>query len=270
MKLGLLQLEIEGGDVETNLDRALAGIEDAARRDVDLLALPELWNVGFFAFDQYESAAEPIDGPTLSRIAEAAAAHSMGILAGSVVEDLGESPVETPAEDGLSNTAVLFDGEGSRLAHYRKHHLFGYESEEATRLTPGNSLGVAEFEGFTVGITTCYDLRFPRLYERLLDAGVDLLLVPSAWPYPRVEHWNLLTRARAVENLAYLGAVNGVGSFDDASLVGRSAIIDPWGTTLAGTGDDPDMLVADIQPDHVATIREEFPALRDRRSDGYP
>lgn len=266
MKLALLQLEIEGGDLEGNLDRALDGIDAAADRDADLVALPELWNVGFFAFEEYERAAEPIDGPTLSSIAEAAAQHDMGILAGSIVEDLAETPVETPAEAGLANTTVLFDRDGSRLGWYRKQHLFGYESEETSRLTPGETLGVASFEGFTVGMTTCYDLRFPSLYEELVEAGATLVLVPSAWPYPRVEHWDVLTRARAVENLWYLAAINGVGTFGADQLLGRSAIVDPWGTVVAGTGDEPDMVVAEIEPDRVEAVRADFPALRDRRA----
>ncbi len=266
MKLGLIQLEIDGGDVEGNLRRAKEGIERAADAAVDLVALPELWNVGFFAFDRYEDAAEPLGGETLSEIAETAATHDMGVLAGSIVEDLAETTGETPAATGLANTSVLFGRDGSRIAVYRKHHLFGYESQESRLLTAGESLGVGTFEGFTVGMTTCYDLRFPSLYQSLLEAGVTLLLVPSAWPYPRVEHWKTLTRARAIENLSYLAAVNGVGSFGDAALLGRSAVLDPWGTPLASSGDEADLLVAEIDPVRVEAVRQEFPALRDRRN----
>ena len=265
MKLALVQLEIESGDTETNRRRAAERIEAAAADGADLIVLPELWNVGFFAFDSYASAAESIEGSTLSEIADLAADHGVGILAGSIVEDLSESPVETPAETGLANTTVFFDRDGNRLAHYRKRHLFGYESEEATRLTPGESNGIAEFEGFTVGMTTCYDLRFPGLYRELVDEGVTLVLVPSAWPYPRVEHWEILSRARAVENLFYVGAANGVGTFGDDALLGRSRILDPWGTTLAGAGDEPATVFADVDPARVEAVREEFPSLRDRR-----
>lgn len=266
MKLALLQLEIVGGDLEGNRERALDGIEHAAARGADLVALPELWNVGFFAFEQYADAAEPIDGPTLARIADAAEAHDVGILAGSIVEDFERSPVPTPAASGLANTTVFFDRDGTRLGYYRKQHLFGYESEETTRLTPGDSLGIVEFGGFTVGMTTCYDLRFPRLYAQLLEAGVTLLLVPSAWPYPRVEHWSVLTTARAIENLSYLAAVNGVGTFGSEELLGRSTIVDPWGTSVASAGTGPETVFAEITPDRVDAIREEFPAIRDRRN----
>lgn len=266
MRLRLAQLHVEPGDVAGNVDRAETAIADAAADGVDLVALPEIFNVGYFSFDQYERLAEPIDGPTISRLAETAREHGIGVLAGTIVEDLAATDgVETPADEGLANTAVLLGRNGDRLAHYRKHHLFGYESAEAELLVPGESLGVAEFEGFTVGMTTCYDLRFPELYRDLVDRGVSLVLVPSAWPYPRVEHWTLLPKARAVENLCYVGAVNGAAEFDDATLVGRSTIYDPWGTALASSDDDPTTVTADLDPDRVEQVREEFPALRDRR-----
>ena len=268
MRLALAQIEVEAGDVAANLDRALDAVGDAADRGADLVALPELFDVGYFAFESYAREAESLTGPTLSALSEAAADRGVGLLAGSVVEDLAasaESGVETPAPEGLANTAVFFDRDGRRRAVYRKHHLFGYESAEARLLTPGERVPTVEFGGFTVGVTTCYDLRFPELYRRLADAGATLVLVPSAWPYPRVEHWRTLPRARAVENLAYVAAVNGVGEFPDATLLGRSTVYDPWGTTLAGADDDPALVTADVDPERVAAVREEFPALDDRR-----
>jgi predicted amidohydrolase len=269
MQLALAQLAIEGGDVDGNVERAEAAIADAAAHGADLVALPEVFNVGYFAFDAYERYAEPLSGSTLSRVRDAAAEHGVGVLAGSIVEDLaatreaGDAP--TPADDGLANTSVLFDRSGDRLAVYRKHHLFGYESAEARMLVPGERLPTAEFDGFTVAVTTCYDLRFPELYRRLLDDGATLVLVPSAWPYPRVEHWRTLSRARAIENLWYLATVNGSGEFDDATLLGRSTVHDPWGTPIATTDDDPDTVHADVSSERVAAVRDEFPALRDRR-----
>ncbi|USZ68237.1 carbon-nitrogen family hydrolase [Halorussus salilacus] len=266
MRLALAQLEIEAGAIEGNRERALDAIAAAADRGADLVALPEIFNVGYFAFDTYRRGAEPVEGPTLTAIADAARDHGVGVLAGSIVEDLAETEsVETPADEGLANTSVLFDRDGSRLAVYRKHHLFGYESAEARMLVPGETLGVATFGGATVGMTTCYDLRFPELYRDIAEAGADLVVVPSAWPYPRVEHWKLLGRARAVENQLFVATVNGAGEFDDASLLGRSTAYDPWGTTLASTDDDPDLVVADIDLDRVEAVREEFPAWRDRR-----
>jgi predicted amidohydrolase len=264
MRLALAQLDVEAGAVDANLDRAEDAIRKAAGRDADLVALPELFDVGFFAFDAYQRVAEGLDGEKLARIRDVAAAEGVAVLAGSVVEDLAESE-GGPADDGLANTSVLFDADGERQLVYRKHHLFGYESAEAELLVPGESVPTTDLLGFTVAATTCYDLRFPELYRDLAVEGVDLVLVPSAWPYPRVEHWKLLPRARAVENLTYVAAVNGAAEFGDDALVGRSTVYDPWGTTLASTGDHPDVVFAELDPDRPAAVREEFPALRDRR-----
>lgn len=265
MKVGLIQQQVIGGDLEGNRERASAGISKAADKQVDLIVLPELFRVGYFAADQFEAAAEGLQGPTLTWLADRAATTETAILAGSIVEDLEQTAERTPAETGYANTSVLFDAEGNRVAIYRKHHLFGYESKGRAFFTPGERLAVAEIENHRVGITTCYDLRFPELYRRLVDRGVTVFLVPSAWPYPRVEHWRTLTRARAIENLAYVVAVNGVGPAGGDGLIGRSRVIDPWGMTVGAAGSTSDHFVATIESERVTRIREDFPALRDRR-----
>jgi predicted amidohydrolase len=200
MRLALAQLDATAGDVDANLDRAERAVADAAARGADLVVLPELFTVGYFAFDSYARAAEGLDGPTFGRLADVAADHGIGLLAGSHVEDLAESAAagaDVPAAEGLANTCVFYDRGGGRRGVYRKHHLFGYQSAETRLLTPGDTLSTVDFEGFTVGMSTCYDLRFPELYRRLADRGATLVCVPSAWPYPRVEHWRTLARARA-------------------------------------------------------------------------
>jgi predicted amidohydrolase len=268
VRLALAQIRIEGGDVAGNLDRARTAVAAAAADGADLVALPEIFNVGYFAFDSYARDAESVAGPTVSALAESAREHGVGILAGTIVEDLAASRtdgVETPAAEGLANAAVFLDRAGERRAVYRKHHLFGYDSAEQDLLTAGEAVPTVEFDDHTVGVTTCYDLRFPSLYRDLVDAGATMVLVPSAWPYPRVEHWRLFPRVRAVENLLYVGAVNGVGRFEDADLLGRSAVYDPWGTTLTSAGDEAAIVTADVDADRVAQIRSEFPALEDRR-----
>ena len=275
MRLALAQQAVERGAVAANVDRAVAAVERAAADGADCVALPELFDVGYFAFDDYADAAGPLGGPTHRRLREAAVANDVAVLAGTVVEDLAASAAageSVPAPEGLANTAVLFDADGDRRLVYRKHHLFGYDSAEAELLVAGEDLPTADLGGHTVGVTTCYDLRFPELYRRLVDAGATLVLVPSAWPYPRVEHWKLLPRARAVENLLYVGAVNGSAAVDidadadaDPDLVGRSTVYDPWGTPVATTGEEPAVVTADVDPDRVETVRAEFPALDDRR-----
>ncbi len=266
--VALAQIEVEAGDPAGNGRRALEAVAEAAERGADLVALPELFTVGYFAFDCYERYAEGLEGETFTRLREAAKDHGIAVLAGTIVEDLAATEsVETPAPEGLANTAALFDSNGDLELVYRKHHLFGYESAENDLLVPGEHVGTAELGEFTVGVTTCYDLRFPELYRRLIDEGADLICVPSAWPYPRVEHWKTLSRARAIENQCYVATINGSAEFEDATLLGRSTVYDPWGTTLASSGDDPTLVMADLEAGAVGRVREGFPALRDRRLD---
>ena len=273
MRLTCVQLHVEGGSVDANVERAARAVDEAAEAGADLVVLPELFNVGYFAFDSYARRAESLAGPTLSRLADRAADHGVALLAGSIVEDLGatarETAVETPAGEGLANTAVLFDATGERRAVYRKRHLFGYGSAEPELLTPGESHGIATLpldgQDVTVGVTTCYDVRFPEQFRTLAERGCDLVCVPSAWPYPRVEHWALLPRARAVENQFYVATANGAGSFEGSTLLGRSTVYDPEGHALASTGDDPALVSADVDPDRVRAVRDSFPAWNDRR-----
>lgn len=273
MRLALAQIGIEAADVEGNVERAVSAVERAAADGADLVCLPELFTVGYFAFDAYARQAEPLDGPTLSRLSALAAEHGVGLVAGSIVEDLAGSAdagFDVPSTDGrvtdgLANTAVFFDRDGHRQAVYRKRHLFGYGSREQELLVPGESLPVVDFEGFGLGITTCYDLRFPEQFRALTDRGATLVVVPSAWPYPRVEHWRTLARARAIENQSVLAAANGSGEFGDAVLLGRSTVYDPWGTPLASSDDDPALVTADVDPRRVEEVRDAFPALADRR-----
>ncbi len=264
--LALAQLEIEPREPEQNLAAARRAIETAAGRGADLVCLPELFTVGYFAFDVYEESAEPLEGATITALRETAAANDIAVLAGSFVEDLAATETdETPAEAGYANTTALISSAGSIELVFRKHHLFGYGSAETELLVPGERTETTDLCGFTIGVSTCYDLRFPELYRRLIDQGADLLLVPSAWPYPRLEHWQTLSKARAIENQCYLATINGTGTFDDATLLGHSTVYDPWGTILASSRDDPAMVITEIDPAVVEETRETFPPLRDRR-----
>jgi len=271
MKLALAQLAIEDGAVAANRERALDAIATAAADGADLVALPEQFAVGYFAFEEYDASAEPIDGETIQAMSEAARDHDVAVLAGTIVEDLAataaQTTVPTPAASGLTNTAVLLDRTGQRRLVYRKHHLFGYDSAEAELLVPGERLETARIDGITVGVTTCYDLRFPEVYRDLVDAGAELVLVPSAWPYPRLEHWQVLPRARAIENHFYVAAVNGAATgVGEQSLLGRSAVYDPWGTAIASAGAEPATVTATVDPERVEAVRSSFPALDDRRT----
>jgi predicted amidohydrolase len=254
MRVTCLQLEIRDRPKSETLDRAL-GLLDRARGS-DLILLPELWTCGYFAFDRYEADSEPLDGPSsraLRRKAEEIGAH---VLAGSFVEREG---------DELFNTSLLIDARGNIAARYRKMHLFGYQSEERTRLSPGDAVVRASTPWGTAGLSTCYDLRFPELYRRMIDDGTEFFLVTAAWPAARREPWILLNRARALENQAFVFACNGAGESRGVALGGRSLLVDPRGNVIAEGGDGEGLVSADVDIETVRAFRREFPALQDRR-----
>lgn len=240
---------------EQRLDRVLARIDEVAP-EVDLLVLPELWITGYFAFDRYAHDAAPLDGPWVTALAERAAQHRIHLAAGSVVERDG---------DDLYNTALLLGPEGAVLQSYRKMHLFGYASRESQLLTAGRRIEVAETPFGRVGTTTCYDLRFPELYRLLVDEGLEILVLPAAWPAARVEHWRTLQQARAIENQIVVASCNAAGEQAGVTLGGNSMVIGPWGDILGELDGEPGVLRATIDPRSVAQVRGEFPVLDHRR-----
>ncbi|WP_144906301.1 carbon-nitrogen family hydrolase [Halobellus captivus] len=260
MQVAAVQL-LARSDPESNRERAESWIRAAAAEGADLVVLPELWPVGYFAFDAYRDAAESIPGPTTDWLAALADELSIHLHGGSLVErdDDGGS------DANLYNTSVLFGPDGGLLCTYRKVHLFGYDSEESALLSPGSEACAVETDLGTVGLTTCYDLRFPELYRSLVDSGVEILLVTSAWPRERMDHWHLFTRTRAVENQSILVAANLTGSICDVELGGESVVVDPWGVERANAGRGERTVHTTVDLDEVRETRESFPALADRR-----
>lgn len=219
----------------------------------DLVVLPELWPNGGFAYDTWESGAQPVDGPTVTSLR--AAARDLGVVvhAGSFVErdDSGR----------LFNTSVLIAPDGQLLATYRKIHLFGFGAGEPKLMTAGD--GPVVYDRF--GLATCYDLRFPEMFRALLDAGAEVVLMPAAWPDKRIQHWRLLAQARAVENQSYVVACNTAGTHAGVPMGGHSMVVDPWGEVLAEAGDDEEVLTVDVDLEFVRRTRSSFPVLADRR-----
>jgi predicted amidohydrolase len=229
----------------------------ASAKGADLVVLPELWNVGYFAFDSYRELAEPMDGHTVSAGREWARTLGCYVHLGSFVE--------RGADGRLYNTAVLIDPAGEIAHTYRKIHVFGYKSREPELLTPGTGISVTDTPLGAVAATTCYDLRFPELWRDLIDAGAHIVIVPAAWPAARVEHWRLFTSVRAVEEQIMLISCNAVGEQNGIALGGHSRIVDPWGEVLTEAGDSEGITWCDVDPSVIARVREEFPVLRDRR-----
>ncbi|MBT2404036.1 MULTISPECIES: carbon-nitrogen family hydrolase [unclassified Streptomyces] len=256
MRASLIQIAVNDGEsVASRRARAADLVREQAGSD--LVVLPELWTVGAFAYELFETEAEPLDGPTYRAMSKAASDAGVWLHAGSVVERAGDG--------SLYNTALVISPAGELAATYRKIHRFGFDQGEAVLMSAGESLTTVSLPEQTLGIATCYDLRFPELFRGLVDAGATTMVVAAGWPARRRSHWTLLNRARAVEDQSYVLACGLAGTHAGVEQAGHSLVVDPWGETLAEAGPGEGVLTVDLDPSKVAETREQFPALKDRR-----
>jgi predicted amidohydrolase len=267
MRVACVQLNTQE-DKAATVATALALVDRLAAEGARLVVLPETWTYkGRHAALANE--AEAIDGPSNTALAEAAARHSVYVLAGSIYE-------RTARPGMFSNTSVLFGPGGEQLAVYRKIHLFDAVTDVATYresddIVPGSDVVTAEIDGVTVGLTICYDLRFPELYRALALRGARLILVPSAFTaLTGAAHWQVLLRARAIENGVFIAAADQTGPHPpDRECYGHSMIVDPWGRVLAVAAGGVGACVAELDLDAVDRVRGQVPALENRRPETY-
>jgi predicted amidohydrolase len=242
--------------VPHRVTRALELIDQHAP-GVDLLILPELWHVGAFDVDAAREHAQPIDGPLVSALGGLAAEHGIWLHGGSFCEI---------ADDGRHyNTSVVFAPDGSLAVSYRKIHLFGFDGGETVLMSGGDELVVIDTPLGPTGLATCYDMRFPELFRALTEGGATAILLTSGWPTPRIEHWDVLTRARAIENQVWFMACNEVGTQLDITLGGHSVVVDPKGEVVGHAGEQETVLIVEVDPDASIAWREAFPVLKDIR-----
>ncbi|MEU6174865.1 carbon-nitrogen family hydrolase [Streptantibioticus parmotrematis] len=302
MRASLIQIDVKPDEsVDSRRARAAGLVRDQA--GADLVVLPELWTVGAFAYDDFAPGAEPLDGPTAAAMSAAARDAGVWLHAGSIVErvpragahpeadDRGRAPEHGDAiapehgrdarapehggdalhndalhNDALYNTALLFAPDGRLHRVYRKIHRFGFDKGEAALMSAGEDIVTAHLPGpdLTLGLTTCYDLRFPEQFRLLVDAGAQAVVVSAGWPARRREHWSLLARARAVESQAYVLACCSAGTHAGVEQAGHSVVVDPWGEVLAEAGAGEQVLTVELDPARVERTRADFPVLRDR------
>lgn len=253
MKIASIQMTPVEESKDAAVEKAAALIRKCG--DADLVMLPEMWNIGFMSFDRYLTEAEDMEGPTLTMLKELAGETGVHLHTGSFV---------IKEKDRFFNTSFLLSPQAKEIARYRKIHLFGHQSKENQLLTPGTETVVAETPFGKAGLATCFDLRFPELFRNMVDQGARLFLVCSAWPYPRLEHWLMLTRVRALENQSFLISANAAGTNRGTMFTGHSMVIDPWGTIRAGAGDGETIVRAEIDPDEADRARISFPSLSSR------
>ncbi|MEA3254657.1 MAG: nitrilase-related carbon-nitrogen hydrolase [Candidatus Altiarchaeota archaeon] len=237
----IAQVDIKLGDKKKNLDKIVEVIKNS---DSDLILFPELFTTGF-DLDDPSGLAEALRGETVKAITEVCGEK---IIAGSVIEK---------EEDRIYNTFLLITGEGV-VGKYRKIHLFDVERDY---FTAGSEVGVFNTRLGVIGLATCYDLRFPEQFRRMLNAEVVLLC--ANFPKPRMDHWEVLIRGRAIENQCFMIAGNRVGRDCRHEYFGGSMIVDPWGSVLALGSDREEFIKTGIDLRRVKEIRDKFPVLGD-------
>lgn len=256
--------------VAENLAAVDCVLDRAAAMGAQFVSLPEYWTyLGPYA--GFDEAAQTLSGPAIELLREKARKHKMIVHGGSIVEPY-------PGMTGkFQNTSVLINRDGEIVATYRKIHLFdvvlanGEKHLESERIIAGDEIVTAEIDGITFGLSVCYDLRFPELYRSLALRGAQILLVPAGFTlYTGRDHWEILLRARAIENLCYVVASAQVGTYPpDKQCFGRSMIVDPWGLVLAQAQDMPTVIMSEIDLEQIKRVRSQIPCLEHRRPQVY-
>ena len=268
MRVAALQLNARA-DKRDNLAAADRLTRAAAADGAQLVVLPEKWSV-LGSGEDLRAGAEPLDGPAISWARETARELGIDLLAGSIVERLADS-------DRLANTSVHVGPDGKLLAVYRKIHMFDVEVDgvvyrESEHERHGEEIVVSTAaDGTRIGMSICYDLRFPELYRIHAVRGARILVVPSAFTLATTrDHWEVLLRARAIENQAFVIAANQIGEHPpNYRSGGRSLIVDPWGVVLATAPDSVCAIGATLDFERLEQIRRELPALANRRPAAY-
>jgi len=267
--VGAVQMH-SGDDKQSNLVKAESLLDIAVERGAKIIALPELFNI-CGNWEVLKTNAESVPGPTTDRLCEKARKKGVYILGGSLAEIAAGG-------EKVFNTSVLIDPSGTITAEYRKIHLFDVTIgdrvviKESDAMVPGDKLAIAETDYGTVGLTICYDLRFPEIYRGLAVMGANIIFVPSSFmDSTGKDHWDPLLRARAIENQVFIVAPNEIGPIPGTRMLryGRSAIIDPWGTVLAQACDTEGVITAELDFDYLQKVRRELPSLAHRRSEVY-
>jgi deaminated glutathione amidase len=268
VRAGAIQLNATE-DIDRNLATADRLVREAAARGCELVVLPEKWSALGTA-KQLSAAAEPLDGRCISWARTIARELGIDLVAGSIVE-------RVEGREKGANTSVHVGPDGDVRAVYRKIHMFDVEVDgvvyaESAGEEPGDEIVVSRLAGGArLGMSICYDLRFPELYRILAVRGAEVTVVPSAFTLATTrDHWEVLVRARAIENQCFVVAANQIGHHPGGLRSGgRSLIVDPWGLVLASAPDTETAIVADLTLDTVRDVRRRLPSLTNRRPEAY-
>jgi predicted amidohydrolase len=261
MKIAAAQIACTLGDVAANVRKMRDFCSHAKEAGADIIVFPEMADTGY-SMPVIQEHAKPWTEGAVPELQEIARTLRLGIISG-LSEREGES---------IYNSQVFIDAGGRILAKYRKSHLFSRPPiEEDKCFSPGNEFVSCAAGKLRLGLTICYDLRFPEVYRTLAcDQGANVFVISSAWPFPRVEHQRVLVTARAIENQSYVILSNRVGKDDGVTFCGSSAIIDAYGVVVAAaSADREELIVAEVSEELIQSVRERMPIFEHRRADLY-
>jgi omega-amidase len=256
--LSAIQFDIKLGDLKGNLERASTLIEKAARRGSEIMVLPEMWTLGF-DYDAMSKLPPSYLKDTLDLLSDLAVKSRSYIISGTLPEG---------SEDRVYNTAFVIDPAGEVVGKYRKVHLFDGMGEKDF-FAAGWQEGFCETHLAKLGIAVCYDIRFPELFRQNALHGAEIIFVPAQFPSPRQEHWEVLLRARAIENQLFVVGCNRVGKMKSIEFFGNSMIVGPYGEIIEEAGEGEEVLTEVIDLEKLYEIRKVLPSITERRPDVY-
>lgn len=254
IKIAMAQLDISFAKPDANFTRVAAAIKEAADHNSDVVVLPEMWNTGY-ALAQLARLADKQGKRTQQFLTCLAGQYDINIVGGSVATQRG---------DHFFNTTYVADRLGQVLADYDKVHLFGLMKEDQY-FAAGSQENYFRLAGVPSASFICYDLRFPEWIRTVARHGADILYFPAEWPASRIPQWKLLLQARAIENQAFVVAVNRVGADPDNQFNGHSLVIDPLGNIIADAGETENITYAELDLQQLSAVRGPIPVFRDRR-----
>ena len=259
MQIAAIQMNMAFAAPKQNFEKAVSLVRKAAKRQPDVILLPETWNVGFYPRENLPALADKNAAETKRTFAALAKELHVNIVAGSVAAGFA---------DGVHNTSLSFDRNGTCVSRYDKTHLFTPMHED-DYFVKGDGISAYAFDGFACGTEICYDIRFPELTRTLTVQGLDFLFLVSQWPDVRLPQLHALLRARAIENQMFVVCCNSCGQAPGSRYGGGSVAFDPLGNELAMAGADEEILYADCDTGIVQGIRESINVFRDRRTEIY-
>ncbi len=258
IKVGLAQIDVSFGQTDENFERVEKFVAQAAKQQVDVVVFPEMWNTGY-ALTELDQLADRDGAHTKELLSKLAKQYHVNIVGGSV---------STNRNGHFYNTSYIFDSEGQLVSQYDKAHLFGLMHEEQF-ITAGAAKNQFTLAGVLSAGVICYDIRFPEWLRTNALGGAKIIYVSAEWPEPRIKQWETLLAARAIENQAFVVAVNRVGNDPDNHFSGHSQVIDPLGNVVLDAGEDETLVTTEFDFDQIDQVRGSIPVFDDRRPELY-